>query len=369
LLIITKTQEEEMNTYKKPAIAIHPGEILKDELDAREWTQKEFARIIGRPEKTISAIIQGKKDITPETALEIAAALGTSPDLWNDMQAKYNLHTATQKAEEQELIERRARLYGLVPIDELLGRGYLVTSEKIEDLEAKVCELLGIRSINENFSLEASFRLAKHTTADYPSIIAWLKIIEQKSRETEAPRYLAEALKIALPEITALSKSVGGCAEVAKKLQKTGVKLVFEPPFKGTHIDGAVIYVKGAPVIGMTIRLDRIDNFWFTLIHELGHIILNHKTGFVDINVTDKTDAPDEIKANEWAAGKLLSNDEYNKFVIRTKPYFARRTIIEFADKVGVHPGIVLGRLQRDRLIPWKNLRDLLEKVSPFVNR
>lgn len=75
---------------KNPAMALHPGEILKDELDERELTQKEFARIIGRPEKTISAIIKGKKETTPDTAIEIAAALGTSPDIWNNMQAKYN---------------------------------------------------------------------------------------------------------------------------------------------------------------------------------------------------------------------------------------------------------------------------------------
>lgn len=87
-----------MNKHRSPAIIIHPGEILKDELDAREWTQKEFARIIGRPEKTISAIIKGKKEIPPDTAIDIASALGTSNDIWNNIQAKYNLHITIEKS-------------------------------------------------------------------------------------------------------------------------------------------------------------------------------------------------------------------------------------------------------------------------------
>jgi len=358
-----------MNTHKKPAMVIHPGEILKDELDAREWTQKEFARIIGRPEKTISAIIQGKKDITPETAIEIGAALGTSPNVWNDMQAKYNLYSAIEKTEVRESIERRARLYSLVPVDELIVRGYIPATDKIEQLESKVCELLEINSINDKFSLAASFRYAKHTTTDQPSVIAWLKIIEQKSRKMSAPKFSADVLKDVIPDIITSSKSIKGCGEAVKILQKAGVKLVFESPFKGTHIDGAVIYINKTPVIGMTIRLDRIDNFWFTLLHEIGHIVLNHETGFVDLNVTDKTEASEEIKANEWAAGMLLSNEEYKKFVSRTKPFFARRAILEFADMAGVHPGIIIGRLQRDGFVPWQNLRDLLEKVSPYVKQ
>lgn len=356
-----------MNTYKKPAMAIHPGEILKDELDAREWTQKEFARIIGRPEKTISAIIQGKKEIMPETAIEIAAAFGTSPNVWNDMQAKYNLQTAHQQSEEQVLIARRARLYNLVPVDEMIARGKITATEEIEKLEAEVCSFLGIKSVNDSFSLAASFRFAKHTDLNQPSIIAWLKIIEQKSRKSEAGPFSPDRLQKVIPEIVACVKSPENCALVVKNLSDVGVKLVFEPPFKGTHLDGAVIYVNDAPIIGMTIRLDRIDNFWFTLMHEIGHVVLNHATGFVDINVTDATDAPDEKKANAWAASQLLPDLEYKKFISRTRPCFGRKSIVDFAENTGVHPGIVIGRLQRDGLIPWQNLRDMLVKVSPYL--
>jgi len=359
-----------MITHKKPAMVIHPGELLKDELDARAWTQKGFARIIGRPEKTISAIIQGKKDITPETAIEIAAALGTSPDVWNTMQAKYNLHVAAQKSKVREPIERRARLYSVAPIDELIARGYVTAGKTIDEMELSLCGFLGLQTISDTCRCTAAFRIARHTAAiDNPPVIAWLKIIEQKSRNIECPVFSESALKRILPDIVANSKSKEGCREVVQKLREAGVRLVFEPHFSGTRIDGAVIYVDGAPVIGMTIRLDRIDNFWFTLMHELGHIVLKHETGYVDVDVIGNTDAPDEIKANEWAADRLLSNEAYEKFVTRTKPYFARKAIVEFARKIGVHPGIVIGRLQRDGLVPWQNLRDLLEKVSPVVTQ
>ena len=362
---------EFMKTYNRPAIPIHPGEILKDELDAREWTQKDFARIINRPEKTISAIIRGKKEITPETALEIAAAFGTSPYIWNDMQAKYNLYSAHQAEEEKQLIKRRARLYSLVPIDELIFRGYLKATEKLEVLEAGVCSFLEINSISENFSPSAVFRFGKRVSIDQPSLATWLKIIERKSLMlSSASEFSIDSLKSAIPQIVAKAQAPEKCSMVVDLLLRYGVKLVFEPSFKGTHIDGAVIYINNLPVIGMTMRLDRIDNFWFTLMHELAHVILNHRTNFVDENVNDFESIQlsiDEKKANKWAAHALLPDTDYKKFVTRIKPYFSKKAIISFAETMGVHPGIVVGRLQRDGYVPWKNLRSFLEKIRPYI--
>jgi HTH-type transcriptional regulator/antitoxin HigA len=280
------------------------------------------------------------------------------------------LYSAHQKTEEKIMIERRARLYTLVPIDELVSRGYLAATDNIDILESGVCSLLGIKSISENFSPAAAFRFGKHASIDQPSIAAWLKIIEQKSLKVKAAEFSVDSLKTAIPQIVANAHTPEKCSTVVDLLNRCGVKLVLEPPFKGTHIDGAVIYVNETPVIGMTMRLDRIDNFWFTLMHELGHIILNHRTGFVDVDVHDYAAmqaSADETNANKWAAHTLISDNEYKKFVARTKPYFSRVAIMSFAESMGVHPGIVVGRLQRDGHVPWKNLRGFLERVSSYL--
>jgi len=91
-----------MGSIKTPARIVKPRRILKRELDVREWTQKDFSKITGRPEKTISAIIQGHKEITPETAIEFAAAFGTSPEFWNNLQSSYNLFTTMKNVEKKQ---------------------------------------------------------------------------------------------------------------------------------------------------------------------------------------------------------------------------------------------------------------------------
>jgi HTH-type transcriptional regulator/antitoxin HigA len=358
-----------MTTNKLPARVIHPGIILRDELEAREWTQKDFAKITGRPEKTISAIIQGKKEITPETAMEFAAAFGTSPDIWNNLQANYSLHTAMKKPVEKE-IERKARIYSLVPVDELIHRGCIMAKESLNELEKQVCEFLGIASIKDTPAFEANFRVCKNKNMDRPSQIAWLRIIEKKAKAVKVSAFDIDRFKKSIGSIVKYANNAGDCAKVVEFLGKLGVKLVFEKAFKNTHIDGAVFYVDGNPVIGMTLRLDRLDNFWFTLLHELGHIILNHKTCYIDeLSATDSEtqELPEEKASNQWAAGTLLSNDAYRGFIDQTKPYFSRASIERFAQSQEIHPAIVIGRLQREGLISYAHLRVMLEKISPYI--
>lgn len=360
-----------MITHKIPVRVIHPGVILRDELEAREWTQKDFARITGRPEKTISAIIQSKKEITPATAIEFAAALGTSPDFWNNLQANFNLHTALQKPAEND-IKRKARIYSLVPVDELIHRGYLKATEKLEELEKQVCDFLGIPSIDETPVFGANFRVCRNKNLDRPSQIAWLRIIEKKAQTVKVALFDFERFKKSINEIKGFTANAGDCAKAAGFLANLGVKLVFERAFKITHIDGAVFYMEGAPVIGMTLRLDRLDNFWFTLLHETGHIIKNHKTCYIDELTgtagNEMRELPEEKAANEWAAHALLSDTEFADYVKRTKPYFSRSSIETFAVSQGVPPAIVLGRLQREGVVSYAHLRGMLEKVSPFID-
>jgi len=96
-----------MAKITKIAEVFPPGEFLRDELDARNWTQSDLARILGRPLQVVNQIITGKKSITPQTAVELAAALGTSPDLWLNLETSYRL-AKTPPANPE--IVRRARL-------------------------------------------------------------------------------------------------------------------------------------------------------------------------------------------------------------------------------------------------------------------
>ena len=123
-----------MSAILTPARAISPGRILQRELNARGWTQKDLVAITMRPPQAINEIIKGTKQITPETARELSAALGTTAEFWTSLEANYRLHLAKKKQKE-EAIERRSRLYSLAPISELIKRQWIKTPESLNELE------------------------------------------------------------------------------------------------------------------------------------------------------------------------------------------------------------------------------------------
>jgi HTH-type transcriptional regulator / antitoxin HigA len=119
-------------------------------------------------------------------------------------------------------------------------------------------------------------------------------------------------------------------------------------------------------VVALTLRYDRIDSFWFTLMHELGHIVAGHQGSYLDdLANLDLTD--EEAEANRLAANWLIDPLALEVFVMKNQPRFSRKAIEEFAQSQRRHPGIILGRLHNEQLVPHKNLRGLLVKVSSFL--
>lgn len=126
-----------MSATLKPARVTLPGRILLRELEARGWSQRDLAAIIGRPYQAINQIVRGSKRITPETARELAQAFGTSPELWMNLEVNYRLQLAKQEDKERE-IARRSHLYSQAPVAELIRRGQIEGSDNIDDLEEQV---------------------------------------------------------------------------------------------------------------------------------------------------------------------------------------------------------------------------------------
>jgi HTH-type transcriptional regulator/antitoxin HigA len=356
-----------MEIQKPPARIVEPGRILKRELDVREWTQKDFSKITGRPEKTISAIIQGHKEITTETAIEFAAAFGTSPEFWNNLQSNYNLFMTLKSVEKKE-ITKKAKIYNLLPVKELTTRGYLKETSSVYTLEKEVCNFLEIDNLSQPPKLAASFRLSKAKIFDKPSQVAWLKIIEKNAKLIDCADFKMDKFKKALDGLRAFLRRPSKVSGIPEYLAKYGVRLVFEKAFRNTHIDGAVFYLNKKPVISLSLAKDRIDNFWFSLMHEIGHIILNHNTTFIDFfeEGWEASASPQERSANNFAESWLINKSDYSNFIKTSGPKFSKNNIFGFAHSLSIHPGLVIGRLQKDNLIPYSKLRNILEKVSPY---
>ncbi|WP_017327595.1 HigA family addiction module antitoxin [Synechococcus sp. PCC 7336] len=352
-----------------PARVSSPGRILSRELDARGWTQKDLAVIVERPPQTINEIVKGKKQITPETAMDLAAALGTSAEFWTNLEANYRLHLAQKEAGQSSgdsSISRRGRLYSLAPIPEMVKRGWIEGADSIDKLEKAVCDFFGVVRIEEAVQLAVNCRQSEVFEAEGRAQIAWVKRVENLVRNREVAVFDRAKLRDAIPDLLEYARKAEDVALVPQKLASLGVHFAIVPHLQKTYLDGAAFYVEGTPVVALTLRHKRIDNFWFTLMHELGHIVAGHKGSYLD-NMENLAVTEEEAEANQLAADWLLEPQDLSEFVAETSPYFSTKKVQQFSISQNRHPGILAGRLHREELIPYKNHRKFLVKVDRYL--
>lgn len=354
-----------MSATYTPAEVFAPGEYLRDELDERAWTVTEFAEIIGRPIQVVSEILNGKKEITAETAIAFGHALGTSAELWLNLQTALRLHLqrSTETSSGLSAVERRARIRDLVPLAEVRKRGWVSSTSDLDHLEAEVCDLLGTASIEDRPSFAIAARRSNSSEALTPQQIAWLaqvrRIAGKLPGETVFDRDALGDLASNLP--THLEAGAAALGDVQASLATCGVRLVFLEGLRGGKLDGAVTFLPdGLPVIGLTTRGNRFDGVLFTLLHECAHLTLEHVSPendgiILDVDLMADQDEPIELEANEQAGEWLFPGG----FVAdgSTVP-----KILTTAARYRVHPSVVIGRLQRDSG-NWSRYRSRIPKV------
>lgn len=349
-----------------------PGEFIKEELEARNWTQVELSEIIGRPAKMVSEIILGKRAITPETAMQIGEAFGTGPEVWMNLESQYQL----SKVERVEAnISKKACLYERFPVREMIKRGWVQASNSVDDLEEQFLSYFGLLNIRDAIAFPHAAKSSGTTT---PVQYAWLFAAYRLAQRVVVPQYHQSTLRDALPRLQALMSAPEEVRHVPRLLNECGVRFVVVEPLPSSLIDGACFWLADQqPAIALSTRLDRIDNFWFVLRHEIEHVLQGHGKGEAFICDEDILGEPSETKseeervADEAAANFGVSRAAVEDYISRVKPYcFSEQKILNFAARLRVHPGIVLGRLQfrfRDDKNVWRYLRPLLVKTRDFL--
>lgn len=344
-----------------PELLQCPGESIKDELDARGWTQKDLAEIMGRPTQAISEIVNGAKQITPDTAMELAAAFGQVPDFWMRLEASYRLGLAQAARNEQEPIKTRARIREIAPVRELLRRGWIASAE-----EPDVCRFLGVASIWEEPAITAALRASLHREPEIGAIAAWLRRVEQIAAAQDVGAYDALALRASLPDLAALSVTPANVTAVPSRLAALGVRFAYVPHLERTFLDGASLWVAERPTVAMTLRHDRIDNFWFTLLHELAHIVLGHPETIAEEMDPESRD-PREVAANTLAQEVLVAPEVFERVADRVRASGSVDEAVKAAAENERHPGIVIGRLQHAEVIGYHQGRTHLSKVRTYL--
>ncbi len=355
-----------MTSYTEAEV-FPPGEFIKEELDARGWTQTDFAAVLGRPLQAVNEILNGKRGITPDTAKAIGNAFGTSAEMWLNLESAYQLSLSGPT---DELVAKRSELYAHAPVTDVIKRGWIADTDDFETLQRNVLAFMGTECATDAPTFAAAARKSTSYVAHNSAEVAWLRRAETLATCVQAKRFNKSQITGRVADIRDLAVSEADVRRIPRALAEMGIRLVIVEPLPKMRMDGAVFWMDSkSPVIALSLRFDRIDSFWYTLTHELAHVVNGDGRMFCDVNMVgekaqkyeDKSE--EEKRADDFASNLLVPKGELENFIARVAPLYSRKRIAGFANRIGIHPGIVVGQLQFRGEIGYWHSRPLLVKV------
>lgn len=351
----------------KPFTNLGPGDTIREELEYLGWEQKDLAEVMGRTPKNISQLITNKAPVTYETACQLSKVFKQSVQFWLNLDANYR-----QRLQESAKVvetEAKALIYRYMPVREL--RNYVDLPRKTELLVAAVKRFWGLEELDFGF-LEAEAQVCFRKSEAYRNnfnpyyALSWLQLARH-SLTGHRPRvaYKADRLAVVAENLPAYTMKPGGIASFIEDLNRCGVAFLQLDHFPQTYVDGASFFDNGRPVIAYTARHDRNDNFWFTMAHELGHLLLHAEDqGSVFIDSLDHLDLTDsrEKEADTFAENLLMSARILDAFKGVKRPSEVR--VKSVANALGLHPALVAGCLQHDGKASWTSFHAMKCGVS-----
>lgn len=353
----------------KPDWVSPPGDSILDLIEERSWTQAQLAERLGYSPKHVNQLIKGKVPLTEDAAVRLQSVLGSSVGFWLTREAQFRERAALNDA-----AERHAAMVpwlSKLPVKELMEAG-VIPKRRIDEqakpgLVGELLAFFGVASPDQWQAhygcMEVAFRRSRPDQSDVGAISAWLRMGERVAEKADGPRHDAELLRLALREIRSLTTLDPQEFEprLRKLLHDAGVTLVILPAIRRSHVSGVARWLnQHRALIQLSLYGKSNDRFWFTLLHEAAHILLHdRKSVFLDDPGQSGADSAEEIEANAWARDFLITPEAAAELPMLPKTKAAVRA---FARTAGVHPGIVVGRLQHDKLIEPAWMNDL--KVS-----
>lgn len=356
--------DQRKNAYRPDEVS-PPGETLRELLEERGMSQAELGTRMGRPKKTISEIMNGKAAITPETALQLELVLGVPARFWTEREAHFRQSLA-RRAQEAALAEAKdwAKRF---PLRELEKRGLVPATRTSADKVRAVLEFFGVASPAQWDDLfgqgAVAYRTSPSFEADPGALAAWLRVGQLeatriRTRSFDRARFLEELDRIR--QLTVEPPEVFEPA-VVERCAEAGVAVVFVPEFKGSRASGATRWL--APdkaLMQLSLRYKSDDHLWFTFFHEAAHILFHKKR---EVFLEDRNhEGKMEDEANRWAGDFLIPPAKLAALLDEGRP--TKASVQRFASELGIAPGIVVGRLQHDGVVPHRQMNDLKQRFE-----
>ncbi len=363
------TTNDEPATELRPGWAIPPSRHLVEELEFRGLSWAELADEMGYSEQSVTTVLRGRAPITEQFAEALERTLSIDATLWLQLQASYD-ESLSRLAAEPGMAEDIALLDD-IPWRECLKRGWIqkrgTKIERVLELRTHydVDALCDVKMVHDT-----AFRVTAGTKASPWAVAAWLQQGEWQAIERrillgpkQMPEFDRDLFKQIINEIRPLTRAPHFWPKLKSLCASGGVHLECVPQLKKSGANGATKWLDDArPLIVLSSVRKRADVFWFSFFHEVAHVLSgDHQATFIDL---DDVSQDDEIEqsADRFAADFLIPSKHYDGFVSAGR--FNRHTISKFANAEMIHPGLVVGRLRRDRRIQQNQLSDLLKRVD-----
>lgn len=343
-------------------IATPPGATIKEQLLDRGFSQKEFALRMGMSEKHMSKLINGEVQLTPDVAVRLEMVLGVPAKFWNKLEATYREKLIKANAENK--MDADKELVKKSPYREMSKNGWVPetrdATEKVIYLR-KYFEVVNLEIIEDMQLSKIACRRLAETEKGNLALLAWAQKAKLEARTIKTSLIDLKTLKKRLSEIRSMTSMnpADFCPRLIEMLASCGIALVFLPHIGGSFLHGATFYDGDKIVVGLTVRGKDADKFWFSLFHELGHILLGH------INQSNGTTIEDENAADNFAKETLIPTAEFNAFTSLND--FSKASIYSFAQEQNILCGIVVGRLQKEGFINYNRCNDLKTKYALSV--
>lgn len=355
-----------------------PGQLLQSLLTERGWTKRILAAVLETEETGISKLATDKKAVTPEIALALEEVFDIPAEKFLALQRDYDLAKARLVSRPNPKRAARAQLFGGLPVAEMIKRGWLSSCD-VKDMpgvEKALATFFGVSSVED---IEILPHAAKRTVVSEGATsvqLAWLYRVKQIASEMIVGKYSNTACLRAIQLLKPLLSAAEEARKVPRILAECGIRFVLVETLPTAKIDGVCFWLDPtSPVIGMTMRYDRIDNFWFVLRHELEHVLQEHGKSVITIDAelegvnagSGETVSHEEQIANAAASEFCVPQKTMNSFIARKAPTFAERDILGVAATLGVHPGLVAGQL-RHRTGQYNRFGTHLVKLRSIVS-
>ncbi|MDQ7778702.1 MAG: helix-turn-helix domain-containing protein [Planctomycetota bacterium] len=351
----------------EPDYAVAPGETLQETIDALGMTQAELAVRTGLSTKTINLVIKGTHVVTQDTAIKLGRATGVPVDVWNRLEMNYRRRLA--EIEDRKRIAADHEWLKTIPTKELIALGVLPTCSDRADLLKAVFGFFGVSSSEawrrlwlENPS--TAYRRSQCFALNPAAAATWLRLGELKAQKVECRPYDQAKFKKALLEIRCLTADLPDDFQdvIVNRCKGAGVAAVFVPELKKCPVSGAARWLTPEKaLVQLSLRYKTDDQIWFSFFHEAGHILNDSKKQFY---IDDKTtQGEQEKKANQFAQDFLIPPARRAEL----QSLCSEEGIATFAGKIGIAPGIVVGRMQREGIILFSRFNGLKRRFQWVV--